>query len=202
MLDPPTLTGSYGSTSSSLLARAKQRDPAAWHRLVQLYSPLVYYWCRNTRLRAEDAADLVQEVFRSVAGGLSRFSHEAENASFRAWLRTITLNKLRNFVRKQQAVAEAAGGSEAHRNLLEIADRLAADDSSIHESDIVLLCKRALELVEAEFQPQTWQVFWRVFIEGQFPADVAADLGISIGAVYKAKSRVLARLREELNDLL
>jgi RNA polymerase sigma-70 factor (ECF subfamily) len=202
MLDPPTLTGSYGSTSSSLLARARQRDPAAWQRLVQLYSPLVYYWCRNTRLRAEDSADLVQEVFRSVAGGLGRFSHEAENASFRAWLRTITLNKLRNFLRKQQAMAEPVGGSEAHKNLLEIADRLAVDDSSFHESDIVLVCKRALELVEAEFQPQTWQVFWRVFIEGQYPAHVAADVGISIGAIYKAKSRVLARLRQELGDLL
>jgi hypothetical protein len=87
MLDPPTLTQSFGSTSSSLIKRAQARDPEAWERLVELYSPLVYYWFRGTRLPAEDAADLMQEVFRSVSVGIARFAHNSNQASFRDFLR-------------------------------------------------------------------------------------------------------------------
>jgi hypothetical protein len=91
MLDPPSLADSFDSTSRSLVERARARDPQAWARLVQFYSPLVHFWLRTARLRAEDAADLLQDVFRSVAGAIGRFEHDAPQASFRGWLRTITL---------------------------------------------------------------------------------------------------------------
>ena len=201
MLDSPSLAESFGSTSSSLIERARAHDPGAWERLVRLYSPLVYYWFRTARLRPEDSADVLQEVFRAVAVGIGRFNCRAAKSSFRGWLRAIAQNELRDFLRKQQRTIDAAGGSNAQEQLLAVVDSLGHSTTDSHQAEIVLLCQRALELVQAEFEPQTWQVFWRLTIDGHWPADVAAEFGLSTGAVYKAKSRVMTRLRQELSDM-
>src|SRR5262249_40117518 len=75
-----------GSTSTSLLQRLRARDPVAWERLCQIYGPLVYRWARSSGLQDTDAADVVQEVFRSVAVSLDHFHHDAPTDSFRGWL--------------------------------------------------------------------------------------------------------------------
>jgi RNA polymerase sigma-70 factor, ECF subfamily len=202
MLNPPTLTDSFGSTSSSLLQRTQARDPQAWERLVELYSPLVYYWFRGTRLPAEDAADLMQEVFRSVSAGIGRFAHDSAQASFRGWLRTIAQNKFRDFLRKRQRTTPAGGGSDILAQLLDIPAPDSESDTGSKPAEEILVCQRALELVRSEFEPQTWDIFWRVTIDGHYPADIATELGLSTAAIYKAKSRVLSRLREQLGELL
>src|SRR5262249_45038583 len=97
----------------------------------------------------------------------------------------------------------AAGGSDAQRHLLQLPDEGsgdAADGSAAEETSEVYL--RALELMHSEFEETSWQAFWRVAVEGQAPADVAAALQMTVNAVYLAKSRVLCRLREEFADLL
>src|SRR4051812_19850568 len=87
-------------TSASLLDRIRADDPEAWRRFVQLYSPLVYSWCRRAGLNTEDTADLTQEVFRSVAGHVGSFRRDRPGDTFRGWLWTITRNKLRDFFRR------------------------------------------------------------------------------------------------------
>lgn len=189
------------STSSSLLERVKANQPEAWERLVDLYGPLVYRWCRQSGVAADDAADVVQDVFNAVAGHMAEFRRERPGDSFRAWLATITRNKIRDHFRRLGHRPQAKGGTEAQQRLLQIPEPPDPSDPSGRSAD-GLVSRRALELVRAEFEDRTWEAFWRVAVDGQAPVHVADDLGMSTHAVYKAKSRVLRRLRQSLGDLL
>jgi RNA polymerase sigma-70 factor (ECF subfamily) len=182
-----------------LLVRVKACDPAAWDRLVGLYSPLVYRWCRQASLQAADAADVGQEVFGAVARKITDFRRDRPGATFRGWLRTITRNKILDHRRRQCRSATATGGTEAQLLL----QQLPAGDSEADEAaEASLVYHQALALLHQEFEERTWQAFWRVAVSGQAPPDVAAELGMTVNAVYLAKSRVLRRLREEFADLL
>lgn len=194
-------TPTNGSTSSSLIRRAQRRDPEAWRRLVDLYGPLVFYWCRRGGLASPDAADVFQEVFASVSASLERFSPQREG-TFRGWLWTITRNKLRDHYRHHANEAQAAGGTDAYHRLAELPDQWPGDSVDPRDrSEIQSLYRRALDLVRSEFEERTWQAFWRSVIEGQDTAQVAAGLGLTPNAVRQYKSRVLRRLRRELGDV-
>ncbi len=190
------------STSISLLQRAKSDDQEAWQRLVRLYGPLVYGWCRRAGLSEDDVADVFQEVFRAVAGGLQKFSPRTESGSFRGWLRTITRSKLATFFGRAGRQPKARGGTEAQLQMGAIADPLVDDGEEEQTSDHGHLVRRALEMVKPDFNEHTWQAFCRVAIEGHHVADVAADLGMSDQAVRQANYRIRRRLRMELEGLL
>jgi RNA polymerase sigma-70 factor (ECF subfamily) len=183
------------STSPSLLQRLRQPDQQdAWERLSELYTPLLYYWARSRGLQETDSADLVQEVFLILVQKLPDFEYDP-GRSFRAWLRTITLNKLRERRRKAQP-AQAIDAALAG---------LAGDEGTerFWEAEYQQqLVRRALELLQGEFQPTTWQAFWEHGWRGRAAAEVGAELGLSAGAVRAARLRVVCRLRQELAGLL
>jgi RNA polymerase sigma-70 factor (ECF subfamily) len=190
-------------TSSSLLDRARAHDQAAWDRLVKLYGPLVYRWCRAAGLQAADAADVGQEVFRAVARGVAGFRRGRDDGTFRGWLRTITRTKLADFFRCQPPGGAGAGGPDGPRLLQQLPVPEGDEPSREAVADETrLLFRRAVELIRGEFAEGTWRAFWQVVAEDRRPAEVAADLGVSVNTVYLAKSRVLRRLREEFADLL
>jgi RNA polymerase sigma-70 factor (ECF subfamily) len=189
-----------GSTSPSLLQRLRAREPAAWERLCQLYGPLVYRWARTSGLQDTDAADVVQEVFRSVAGGLDRFHHEAPTDSFRGWLWGITRNRLRDHFRARAGNLAGAGGTDAHQQLLEVPGAPPDSASESLKPDAVLV-HRAVALIQLEFEERTWKAFWGSTVDGQAAADIAKELGMTPRAVRQAKYRVLRRLRQELGEL-
>jgi RNA polymerase sigma-70 factor (ECF subfamily) len=184
-------------TSVSLLERLRQPgDQRAWARFVKLYTPLLFYWAKRAGLQDQDAADLVQDVLVTLVEKLPGFSYE-RGKSFRGWLRTILLNKWRNRCRLRTAEpldSEAVPPSAAAEP--DVAELLA--EAEYRER----LVGRALELMQTDFQPNTWKAFWECQVNGRPGPEVAAELGISVGAVYVAKSRVLSRLREELEGLL
>lgn len=192
-------------TSLSLLARLRAGDAAGWERLVTLYGPLVYSWCRRAGLGTEDAGDVSQEVFATVSEKLEQFRRERPGDSFRRWLKTVAFNKARDHQRRQAKRPQARGGTAAQMHLAS----LPADEEPVleesaaeqHQEDNHLL-RRATELVRSDFEEHTWKAFWQTAVEGRATADVAADLGLSANAVRIAKSRVRARLREELDGLL
>jgi RNA polymerase sigma-70 factor (ECF subfamily) len=183
-------------TPASLLERLRQpAQEAAWARFVQLYTPLLFAWARRLGLRDADAADLVQEVLMLLVRKLPEFTYD-RNRSFRAWLRTVTLNCWRNRCRRAE-LPRAAGPFDL--------DDLAGPNTTDAVSETEYrqwLVGRALELMRAEFQPTTWKACWECVVSGRPAADVATELGIGVGAVYMAKSRVLSRLRQELTGLL
>jgi RNA polymerase sigma-70 factor (ECF subfamily) len=181
-------------TPASLLERLRQPDQQAWPRFVQLYTPLLYYWSRRLGLQEPDAADLVQDVLLHLVRKLPEFTCD-RNRSFRGWLRAVVLNVWRN--RRRAELPRAADPPD----LDEVAD--SEDSEAFDEVEYRRwLVGRALELMQAEFQATTWKACWEFVVSGRPAAEVAAELGLSVGAVYVAKSRVLNRLRRELLGLL
>ncbi|MEE8451544.1 MAG: sigma-70 family RNA polymerase sigma factor, partial [Thermoguttaceae bacterium] len=110
------------SISSTLLERVQARRPEAWRRLVDLYGPVVYRWCRHSNVSPEDAADLTQEVFQAVAAGVEKFRRQGSGDSFGAWLGTITRNKVRDHYRRRRGQPEARGGTQAQEQLQQFAE--------------------------------------------------------------------------------
>ena len=194
--EPPPSTG----TSRSLLDRARAHDAAAWGRLVALYAPLVFQWCRRWGLQEEDAADVFQEVFQSVAAHLDRFRKERAGDTFRGWLRTITRSKVHDLFRRRAREPGGVGGSAAQAWMAQLPVPPTPDEEDIEGRAERGLFRRAMESIAVEFEERTWQAFWRTAVEGRSAKDVAAELAMSPGAVRVAKSRVLQRLREELGD--
>jgi RNA polymerase sigma-70 factor (ECF subfamily) len=186
----------------TLLERVKQREAEGWRRLVILYQPLVIWWCYLKGLPAQDAEDVAQEVFLTVSARVGDFSKGPHGGGFRSWLHRITDNKVGDYLRKQNRAARAVGGSEAQDRLQGLPDSLAGSSLADDGSERAMLCRHAMELVRDQFEARTWEAAWRVVVEGQRAADVADDLGMSRAAIYTAKSRVLSRLRDELQGLL
>jgi RNA polymerase sigma-70 factor (ECF subfamily) len=188
------------STHRSLLQQARGRDPAAWERMVALYGPLVLGWCRGWGLGEEDAADVFQEVFQAVAAHLAGFRRDRAGDTFRGWLRTITRNKVTDLYRRREREPSGVGGSEARDRLARVPGAIPPDEENGDAAEAVLL-HRVLAMIRGEFEPRTWEAFWQTAVEGRAAADVAAELGMTPGAVRVAKSRVLHRLRTDLGDL-
>jgi RNA polymerase sigma-70 factor (ECF subfamily) len=183
------------STSASLLQLLRQPEQTqAWSRFVDLYTPLLFHWARRTGLQEQDAADLVQDVCTALLPKLRAFEYD-EQKSFRGWLRTVTLNKWRE--NRRRALARFATNAE-------LSDLAVPDPAeAFWEADYRRhLVRRALELMQADFQPATWKACWEQVVNERRAADVAAELGLTLGAAHAAKFRVLARLREELAGLL
>jgi RNA polymerase sigma-70 factor (ECF subfamily) len=189
-------------TSVSLIARVQQNESRAWHELVAIYLPLVFTWCRQSGVSADDAADVAQEVFRAVHRTVCDFRRAREGDSFRGWLWTITRNKVRDHFRAAADRPDAAGGTDAHMRFAELPDEEPATTGSEVSMASQSPIFSALELVRGEFTESTWQAFWRATVLEQETAQISQDLGISINAVRLAKSRVLRRLRDRLTGLI
>jgi RNA polymerase sigma-70 factor (ECF subfamily) len=189
-------------TPHSLLYRLHHRpDAASWKRLVDLYTPLLQTWLRQQHVPAADADDLIQDVMAVLVREMPAFQHNNQRGAFRRWLRTIALNRLKGFWRARQTGARAAAGADAAELLNEVPDPASDPDRLWEQEHDQFIVRRALELMEPEFTPVTWQAFRRQVVDGARPAEVAAELGLTANAVVLAKFRVLRRLRRELEGL-
>jgi RNA polymerase sigma factor (sigma-70 family) len=196
MAEPPL-------TRATLLARIKDgRDAEAWREFLSLYGPVVYGFARNRGLQDADAADLMQEVLRSVARNAEKMEYDPKRGTFRGWLYTVTRNKIYNFLTGQKNRPRASGDSGTHERLDAVPDTHEADPDAQWETEYRRqLSAKAMERVKHEFQPATWEAFWGTAVDGKPAADVGKTLKMSTGAVYVAKSRVIARLRDEVQRL-
>ncbi|MCA9164702.1 MAG: sigma-70 family RNA polymerase sigma factor [Planctomycetales bacterium] len=187
------------STSLSLIQRAKNHDAEAWSRLVSVYGPLIYGWCRRADLQAHDAADVTQEVFRSLHVVLNRYSSEL--GRFRHWLRGIVRNHLREHFRRRLRYLPIISDDAIATDELGIwglAEPTTEEPNS--DDELARIVRSTLESVRENYAGRTWQAFWRTVIEGESVHEVAECLGISRDAVRQARCRILRRLRQELVD--
>jgi RNA polymerase sigma-70 factor (ECF subfamily) len=187
------------STSISLLRRLKSpQADMAWQRFVDLYAPLIFYWGRQRGLEPTDAADLLQDVLGDLVVKLRDFEYDASQR-FRGWLRTIVVNRASNMRRRN----ELAPQTGQHIKLALAVDGEQDEDDLLAEAQYRChIAKQTLKLLKADFKDSTWQAGWMQIVEKRPAADVAKELGISLNAVYLAKSRLLARLRHELQGLV
>ncbi|MGF1582804.1 MAG: RNA polymerase sigma factor [Gemmataceae bacterium] len=189
------------TTRKSLLIRLKQSgDEEAWSQFVEVYAPLVHAYGLHHGLQDADAADLAQEVLQIASAQVGEFDYDPRQGSFRGWLYTVTRNKLRTILRKRRSREEAQGGANMQRVLLNQPDTH-DDEEHWNRQHEQHLFTWATERVRKEFNETTWFAFWRTAVENFPPAAVAEQLGLSVGAVYVAKSRVLARLRSEIEAI-
>jgi RNA polymerase sigma-70 factor (ECF subfamily) len=189
-------------TSVSLLGRlAGAPTDDDWRRLDGLYQPLLRAWMARAGVPASDVDDLAQDVliivFREVAG----FERRRQGA-FRAWLRTILANRVRDYFRGWKYRPTATGDSDFLRRL----DELESPDSALsrlwdreHDEHVAA---SLMQRVQGDFAPVTWKAFRRHVLEGEPAVQVAEELGLSLNSVLLAKSRVLKRLRQELAGLV
>lgn len=185
------------ATSVTLLDQLRGADrAAAWPRFVHLYTPLMLRWAGRHGVPRADQPDLIQDVFVVLLRVLPSFAY-APGQSFRGWLHTVFVNKWTDACRKKVPVPLAADGSDFPAPA--VPDPVAGVDEREY---CEVLVARAANLIRADFSPTTWKAFWATTAEDRPAGEVAAELGVSVNAVYLARSRVLARLRAELGGLL
>lgn len=186
------------STSLTLLQRARDGDADGWQQLVQVYGPTVYSWARQCGCQEADAADVVQDTFASVANALEDFDAQPTGATFRGWLWTIARNKVRDQARNASRQPPVVGGTDANLALQRVAQ---GQPPSSLEVDLSGARRRLVKLMEQDFDPRSWRMFWESTVIGRSPEDVAAEMEVSKWAVYKARARVLQRLKQRLEGL-
>jgi RNA polymerase sigma-70 factor (ECF subfamily) len=189
---------SFPETRYSLIARlGDDDDQEAWWEFVAIYRPAVYRIARRRGLQHADAEDLSQQVFARAKKAIARFEPDVSRGRFRSWLATIAQNATNNaLVRKPRDMAVGGTG------IMELLDQRLG--GSVEDTEILQLELRrslfrwAVARVQREFQESTWNAFWRTTVEGEEIASAATALSVSVGAVYAARSRVIRRLRNEI----
>jgi RNA polymerase sigma-70 factor (ECF subfamily) len=198
--EPSDRASADASTDTSLLRRVQDDDQTAWRHLIQLYKPLVLAWARRCGVPKSTEDDIGQEVFQAVALQIGELRRNRPGDSFRGWLYSITRNKVRDHWRRHEKTPQGGGGTTIQQWFKELPDEYGQDNNQSNK-DFHSVLRRALGLVRAEFTEKSWAAFSQVVLDGRQAADVAADLKITNGATYIAKSRILKRLREELEGL-
>lgn len=181
-------------TPQTLLDRlCAQPTPSDWDRFVRLFTPLLKRWATRFGVRDRDIEDLLQELFVVLIRKLPEFRYNP-TGSFRAWLWTTFRHVVIAWHKRQHPTEPLVAELEQ----LSSADSVAEAAESEYQRYLI---GRITQVVRTDFPDRTWRIFEQVAIEGRPGADVASEFGVSVNAVYLARGRVLARLREELSGL-
>jgi RNA polymerase sigma factor (sigma-70 family) len=189
-------------TNPSLIVRlAVEQDRLAWEQFVEIYAPLVFAFAQRRGLQDADAADIVQQVLQRVADAFRRGKYDRSRGLFRGWLLTIARHEVSDALAARARREQSRGGTTAQHALGSFpqpSDPIGEDWDREYEERLLAW---AAERVRTEVQPATWQAFWETTIVRRSGQDVADALGMSIAAVYLAKSRVMKRLRELIREI-
>jgi RNA polymerase sigma factor (sigma-70 family) len=188
-------------TRVSLLVRLRDgADDVAWREFAALYGPVIYAFARKRGLQDADAADVMQDVLRSVSASIGRLDYDRSQGTFRGWLFTIARNKVYDFLSAGRNRPRGSGDTSMNQMLAEHAEP--NDGAEAWEREYQRrLAAIAMERIKGDFQSTTWRAFWLTAVEGMAVAEVSQQVGLSAGAIYVAKSRVLARLKEEVDEM-
>lgn len=187
---------------SLILRLPNAADADAWNEFVVLYRPLIFALARRGGLQSADAEELTQEVLLAVAGAVARWNPDPQRGRFRTWLARITRNLLINYLFDRRRRGWQCGGSDLH----ELIEQQPAP-AAVAETELVSneyrrsLFWAAARRIRSQMQEATWQAFYRTAVAGQTPADTAAALNLPVASVYVARSRVLAKLKHEVQRL-
>lgn len=191
-----------GVTRQSLVLRAQTGDEGAWRDLTLVYRPWITGLLTHQSIPRHEADDLVQEILLGVVQSLPRFEHSGRRGAFRAWLRTIARNSLADYWKAKARAARNNGRPADPEAIDRVEDPEARMDRLWDEEHDRYVLRCLLDILDLEFEPSTVKAFRLVALEGRSNCDAASELGLSVGAVYAAKSRVLRRLRAEAHGLI
>jgi RNA polymerase sigma-70 factor (ECF subfamily) len=182
-----------------LLRLRGERDERAWAEFLLLYEPLVLRLMRRRGLQESDARDTTQQVLLRISRAIEKYQPDGAEASFRRWLFRVARNVVVTFLTKRPRQAEAMDD----RQLAEVLDATfaASPESDLFDQEYrQQVLAWAMEQVRREFHSSTWLAFVETSINGRAITDVARDLNLSIGSVYVARSRIIARLRAKVEE--
>lgn len=184
-------------TRHSLLLRLRDpQDSEAWGEFLDIYEPLIWRLARRKGFQDADARELAQDVFISVSGAIDRWDPDRSKGTFRGWLFRIARNLMINVLRRNGRHPAATGDSDFLKLLNEQPDPNAEETAFFDLEYRRELFRWAAEKIQTEVNEATWLAFHETCVESRSPDDVARELGMSRGAVYVAKSRVMTRLRK------
>lgn len=187
------------TTRPSLLMRIRDpQDGRAWERFIDVYTPFIYGICKKRGLQPADAADVTQEVMRTVTSTIERFRYDPDRGAFRNWLFSVARSRINDLYRARQRQPVGSGDTDVHDLLEAEPDPRGIQD--LERSWREHLLGWAAGRVRGEFEPATWRAFWATAVENRPVKEVAAELELSAGAVYIARSRVTARLRRVVEE--
>lgn len=202
MNEVENLIGYTESTSTELLRRVVSRDDQAWCTFFELYQGLIISRCRSLGVHPSDYADIVQNVLQRVHRAIPGFRRDKEGQSLRRWLRTITRNVISDYFNSLPQEKCGYSMSELARLVSAFDEHNVVDaPTELSDSDLLMELRPILELVKLDYEPRTWDAFWRTSVDGEETADVCTDLGMLPGTVRQARHKILKRLRKELIDL-
>lgn len=189
-------------TRASLLLRLRdQADAEAWSQFVEIYSPLIFGFARRCHMQESDAADLVQDVMCEVAKSIAKFDYDPKLGRFRSWLYKVAKRTMTRVRRKQAPEPRGVGDTESLQFLAAVADENNELETLWDQEYQRQLIHWAANQIKNQFQESTWQAFWLTSVEEQTSQVVADRLGVSVGSVYVAKSRVLKRIAEKIREI-
>lgn len=187
---------SPSDTRASLIDRLRdQEDRDAWDEVLAIYGPLVFRMALRQGLQRADAEDVVQQVFTAIFQSVEKWLEQSERGRFRNWLIGIGRNVALNTLNRKPKGGIGIGGMEGHDML----ERLKAEENELaSEFDIEYqreVYRWAAQRVQADVDPKTWEAFRMTHVEGVSIGDAAKRLGVGVGHVYVARSRVMKRLQ-------
>ncbi|WP_442511555.1 RNA polymerase sigma factor [Novipirellula sp. SH528] len=189
-------------TRATLLLRLRDgEDNEAWSEFLRDYGPMLYRFARSRGLQDADAADIVQDVVRRVGSAISRLDYSKEKGGFRAWLFTITRNRLYTYFEKRKRLGPTANDSAQYEMLSQTPEATNELQDAWEREHQRQLAGQAMREVQPEVEPQTWNAFQLTAVDGMSAGEAAKQLGMTTGAVYVAKSRVIARLKTVIERL-
>lgn len=191
-------------TSATLLMRVQDlEDHEAWAAFVQRYAPVIFTWCRRFHLQESDCADVTQDVLVKLMRSMQTFEYEPGRGRFRGWLKTVTANAVRDLARSWEGRIKGGGDNKLHQfiDTLQAPDAIESLTGDIEEQYKRELLDQAAITVKARVKAHTWQAWELTSVDGEPSASAAEKLGVAIGDVYIAKSRVNKMLADEVRRL-
>lgn len=190
----------HPETRRSLIVRLTGEDNArAWVDFVTVYEPFLRHVVTRLGVPERHTADVVQQVLLAVAKTVEGWTDDGQTASFRRWVTTVARNIVIKFMNRERKQAGGHGGTD----LVELLEQFPAtpDREQVNQYEHELIIWAA-EQVRDEFIDTSWVAFWATVVDGKPVQVVAADLGISCGSIYMSRSRIMARIRRKVNEVL
>lgn len=187
-------------TRRTLLVRLGQRSDDAWGEFLAVYERAILRFCQRRGLQESDARDVTQEILTAVYKRVDSWDFDKSKGTFRGWLFAVARNTVLDCLAARQRRVQGTGDSKILDLLTELPDQ-PADASDFWLEYRRTLFRYVSAIVKDEVRPATWDAFWQTAVEGRKPEEVSQELGMSVGGVYTAKCRVVARVRAKLADL-
>jgi RNA polymerase sigma-70 factor (ECF subfamily) len=182
-----------------LIRLKDQADDEAWSEFTEIYRPVIYRLACRRGMQPADADDLVQQVLAAVARVIDRWEADPGRARFRTWLNRVATNAIINALSRGRP--DRGSGDTGLYELLNARPAANGNDSEfIRLEQRREIFRWAARQIRSEFHPATWDAFWMTAVEGRAVDEIGRSLGLSRGSIYAARSRVMRRLKEKVQE--